>query len=441
MLRRILTNMSWSSAEQLVRMLAGLITSIWLARYLGPEQFGTYSLVLSTIAIASSLVPLAADQIVQRELIHTPDRNAQVLSAAIFMRASGAVLAAGVAATAIDWLRPTQPGVHPLALFAGLVLLLSPLDALTNWFASQLNQRPVFFAKVPALLIVFAVRLGLIALGAPLLAFVAILSLEMALSGIALLSAYRGTGHHLAAMPPSPELRRAIWRDSWPLVIAGITSMLYLKIDVLMLAAVKGDAAVGIYGAATRLSEVWYAIPMIVSVSLQPVLYGLRQNNPTAYASTRTLVYALMAWSALAIAAGVTVLAAPVSELLFGPKFLPSASVLQVHIWACIPMFLGVADACFLIAEGRIKTAMARPLVGLITNVALNAALIPPLGAVGAAIATLVSYSAATFCVAIPPRSRPHALAMARALTPAGLLDIVRWVGTLPAVKSRLDLT
>jgi polysaccharide transporter, PST family len=439
-LRRILTNMSWSSGEQIVRMLVGLITSVWLARYLGPGHFGTYNLVLSTIAIASSLVPLAADQIVQRELIRTPHLNAQVLSAALFMRAGGAILAASAAAVAIGLLRPEQPGIEPIALFAGLVLLLSPLDALTNWFASQLNQKPIFFAKVPALLIVFALRLGLIAAGAPLLAFVAVLSLEMALSGIALLRAYRISGHLLAALPPPSQLRHAIWRDSWPLVIAGITSMLYLKIDVLMLAALKGDAAVGIYGAATRLSEVWYAIPMIVSVSLQPLLYGLHENNPAAYASTRTLVYALMAWSALAIGLMVTLLATPVCVLLFGPSFSLSAPVLSIHIWACIPMFLGVADACFLITEGRIKTAMARPLVGLITNVALNAALIPPLGAVGAAIATVVSYTGATFCVAIPSHSRNHALAMARALTPAGLLDIAAWAGRQPKVRRRLGL-
>lgn len=425
MLRRILLNMSWSSAEQLMRMLFGLVTSVWLARYLGPDQFGTYSLVLGIVAMASTLVPLMTDQIVQREVLAEPGASCEIMGTALMMRLAGGAMAVGSAILSIRYVRADQPGIAVIAALAGGSLAFYPAEIFTAWFMSKLSMKHVFMGKVPPLVIVFALRVALISAAAPLVAFVGVAALEVVLSAIGLVVAYKISGARFSRWTVSAARARVAWLDSWPLLIAGVGTMLYLKIDIVMLAALRGDQELGIYGAATRLSEVWYAVPMIVSISLQPLVFALRAEQPERYQQTRTDLYGLMAWGGIAIGAATCVIATPLCVLLFGPKYAASGLVLSVHIWAVVPMFLMVTSTCFLVAEQHGVVPLVRTAVGLVMNIVLNLLLIPWLGATGAAIATVASYACAALAVVLVPGARPHGIAMLRAVSFAGLRDAV----------------
>jgi hypothetical protein len=55
--------------EQVLRMIAGLLVGIWVARYLGPEQFGVFSYATAFVAIFSAAAKLGLDGIVVRDLV------------------------------------------------------------------------------------------------------------------------------------------------------------------------------------------------------------------------------------------------------------------------------------------------------------------------------------------------------------------------------------
>ena len=67
--RRYFANTSWMFAEQILRMVAGLFVGIWVARYLGPEQFGMFSYAVAFASIFISIAKLGLDGIVVRELV------------------------------------------------------------------------------------------------------------------------------------------------------------------------------------------------------------------------------------------------------------------------------------------------------------------------------------------------------------------------------------
>lgn len=426
MLRRILTNMGWSSAEQITRMIVGLITSVWLTRCLGPHQYGSYNLIVSTAAIAAAFIPMASDQILQRELIGAPQRSGELLCSAFVLRILGAAVASCLVVTIILALRPDQPSAKAIAAFAGLAVLFNPAEVITVWFSSNLNARATFLAKLPSILASLCLRIVLALFGAPLLAFVALIWAEAAVTGLCLALAYRTERKEFSDWRSTKNAISVLWRDSWPLLIAGLLTVLYLKIDVVMLAAIRGDGEVGLYGAATRLSEVWFAIPMIVSLTLQPVLFSLKSANPDKYQYTLRSVYASMAWISIALAIATSFVATPLCVALFGSKYEPSGAVLAIHIWSAVPIFLGVTSTCFLIVENHVGVTIYRTVIGLAVNVGLNLLLMPLNGAVGAAIATVISYTCATFVIAMFPATRHHALAMLRALSPLGILDLLK---------------
>jgi len=164
-----------------------------------------------------------------------------------------------------------------------------------------------------------------------------------------------------------------------------------------MLGQMVGDEAVGIYSAAVRISEVWYFIPMMIVASVFPAILEAKKRSETQYYQRFQHLYDLMVWLSVAVALPMTFLSTPIVTLLFGESFSASGTVLAIHIWAAVFVFLGVASSKWFLAENRQMLNLQRTALGAVVNVVLNFLLIPDYGPVGAAVATVVSQATAAF--------------------------------------------
>ena len=90
-------------AEQILRILAGLFVGIWVARYLGPEQFGLFSYVLAFTALFGGIAKLGLDGIVVRELVNHPERRGIYLGTAFWLKFIGAIFVMGVLAAIVPF--------------------------------------------------------------------------------------------------------------------------------------------------------------------------------------------------------------------------------------------------------------------------------------------------------------------------------------------------
>ena len=82
--------------------------------------------------------------------------------------------------------------------------------------------------------------------------------------------------------------------------------------------------------------------------------------------------------------------------------------VLAIHIWASVFVFLGVAQAPWNITHNLLKQSLYHTIAGAVINVAMNLYLIPRYSAMGAAIATVVSYAiSSVFANAFSASMRP----------------------------------
>jgi PST family polysaccharide transporter len=171
-----------------------------------------------------------------------------------------------------------------------------------------------------------------------------------------------------------------------------------------------GEHEVGIYAAATKLSEIWYFLPGIIVASVSPAIIKAHSNDSVQYISKLRQLYFVMAWLAIGISLPLSLLSGSIINILFGSEFADAGPVLAIHLWASLAVFLGVASSQFLLVEQLQKISFYRTLVGLVCNVILNLLLIPDMGAKGAAIATVVSYFVATFSLILFSSSRKHTL-------------------------------
>ncbi|MFM9973059.1 MAG: flippase [Beijerinckiaceae bacterium] len=420
--------MSWASGEQILRMAIGLLITVALARHLGPVEFGIYSLVLATVGMVGALIPLSVDHVIQRHLIAEPTQEAAILGSATALRIFAMAVAVVIAAVAIFWLERGNDTAILLAVLGASTVFFHPLETISVWFASQLKIKNVALARTPAFLAMSLARLTAIWIGSPVPVFLAISGIEGALVAMGLAAAYRAAGGSVRRWRVSKDWLERLFFESWPLLVGGLTAALYLRLDVVMLAALRNDAEVGIYGAATRISEVWYFLPMALMASVQPLLLRLRTINPERFRQRLLVCYTLLGWISIILAAVISLISVPMCIALFGPSFASSGAVLAIHIWAAVPVFLGVISSTYLVAENLGKISMYRTTIGLIVNIVLNFAFIPTLGAAGAAWATLLAYLVATFSLVVFPATRAHGWSMITALSLRSLVDACKTI-------------
>ena len=94
-------NTSWLFAEKVLRMVVGIFVAIWVARYLGPEQFGLFSYAGSFVGLFTAFATLGLDGIVIRELVKDEGRRDKLIGTAFWLKFFGAFLVLIVLAIAI----------------------------------------------------------------------------------------------------------------------------------------------------------------------------------------------------------------------------------------------------------------------------------------------------------------------------------------------------
>ncbi|MFM6199420.1 MAG: flippase, partial [Dolichospermum sp.] len=282
-LREIIANTGWLFADRILRMGVGLFVGVWVARYLGVQQFGVFNYATAFVALFSTLSTLGLDAIVVRSIVREPEKRAEILGTAFWLKLFGGVAALLLAVSSIIVVRHDDQLTISLVAILSSVGIFQAFDTIDLWFQSQVQSKYTVIAKNTAFVITALVKVALISLHAPLIAFAWAGLGEVSLGAIGLIISYRVRGYSPWLWPWSLPLAKTLLKESWPLILSGLTIMIYMRIDQIMLGQMVGDKAVGLYSAATRISEVWYFIPMAMASSVSPAIYAAKEVSESLY--------------------------------------------------------------------------------------------------------------------------------------------------------------
>jgi O-antigen/teichoic acid export membrane protein len=394
--RHYFANTSWMFAEQLLRMVAGLLVGIWVARYLGPEQFGVFSYAIAFASLFGSIAKLGLDGIVVRDLVREPDQRDLYLGTAFWLKLGGAFVMLGAVALATQ-LTTSDRTTNLYILIIASGAIFQSFEVVAFYFQSQVLSKFVSICKMTQLLISSLLKLYFILTGADLIFFVLVTLVDQITLALSLYVAYfyqklGGFYRHF-----DMAIVRRFLRDSWPLIFSGLVVMIYMRIDQIMIKEMLGEREVGLYSAAVRISELWYFIPAIITSSLFPSIINAKKISEKLYCTRLQRLYTLMVWLAIVIALPMTFLSDWLVILLYGEAYKEAGFVLMIHIWAGVFVFLGVASESWLISENLQRISFYRAFLGAGINVILNFVLIPIYGLIGAAIATVIAQAMAAF--------------------------------------------
>jgi polysaccharide transporter, PST family len=415
-LQRILENTGWLVFDRIFRMVIGLIVGIWIARHFGPDLFGEFNYAISFTAIFGSLASLGLDNIVVRELVSEKEKRNQYMGTSFVLRILSG-LAVFILAGAAAYAAPKHDSLTIiLIIWTALGYIFQATDVIDYWFQANVRSKYVVISKNISFLLVSVGKVVALIAGAPIVVFAILATFEIFLGGISLFIAYKMDGEKFREWRFSGVLCWKMLHDGWPLTLSGIVIVIYMRIDQVLLGNMLDSKAVGIYSAGIRLVEMWYFIPGAVIVSILPTIVKARQDNYELYKKRLQQLYDLMSLISIGIAIPISIFAKQIIALMYGPEYSGASSVLIIYIWSGVGTFLGVASSQYLIAENLTRISLYRTTIGMALNVIINLVLIPYLGIIGSALATLISYTIATFSISFFKSGRDQSVMMLKSL-------------------------
>lgn len=392
---KIFTNISWLVGEQFVRMILALFVSVLLARYLGPKDFGILAYSISLVTLFGTFTYLGLSGIVVRDLSKKPYIKEEILGSTYVLKLLGGII--GYTLILLIILISNPPLIEKtVIIIVGFILVFKPIDTIDYWFQSRTESKYSVIVKSAAFFLCAIIKIILVILKASLLQFSIIVLFEFILAFIFLIGIYHFKDNWIISWKPKRRIMKNLLSQSWMILLSGLLSMIYLKVDQIMLRWIIGAKEVGIYSIAVTYSEIWYFIPTAIALSFLPSLIKIR-NNKREYHERLQKIFNLLFLLSITIAIVITFIGPFFIEFLYGYEYRRSGWILTIHIWAGTFIFMRALLSKWIIIENKFKISVITHGFGAIINILLNIILIPPLLGFGAAIATLVSYSVASY--------------------------------------------
>lgn len=417
-IKRYLHNTLWIMGEKVASLGLSFLVTVVVARYLGSEDFGLFSYAISVSALFTAAGHMGLSGLVVREIVNKPDARGETLGTTIGLKLIGMVIGYVGLLVYGALYEGIKSEEFILLAIAGVVLLMRPFDVVDYWFQAFVQARYVTAARLSGLVTSSALKLAFVFFGASVVFFV--------VANVA--NAFVVMAVFLAIYSLKSQIRISQWTFSWQrakellsqgwmVYLGSIFAVIYLKVDQVMLRWFEGAEAVGIYAVAAQFSEAWYFVPAAIVTSVFPKLIKLRESSQEAFDKRFQQLLDLLLGLALVVAILMTFAAEFLVTTFFGTHYIESASILVVHIWAALFIFMRAAFSKWILIENVLLFSLLTQGSGAVVNLALNYMLIPSYGPVGAAYATLISYSfAAFFSLVLYKKTRPVFIMMVKSL-------------------------
>ena len=390
MIQIVARNTAFMLGGQILIKIFAFIFNVYVVRRLGDAYFGRYSTALAYVAIFAMLTDLGTSSLSVREMARKPEKISWMVPDIILLRAILSLLVI-VGITWSAWLLGKTPDMVLGIFVASCGLLLyafqGPLDSVM--IAQERLDFSSVFRIVNQMVFMILGTVLLLAGGG----YIGLLLASLAgTCAMGLASAYVVNRIlKLQLDRPNPRHWWPLLRVSFPFGFMGVLGSLARRFDTVFMSFVLTDAAVGWYNVPYSLLIMMMLLAQSLAMSIYPTMVREYDSGHGSIQNTvqRALRYLLLL--SLPMAIGGMLLADHIIILLYSQEFAPAIPVMQVLVWALPFMFL---------AEilGRTSSTMhlenraARfTIVSVVIRIGLNVILIPTLGVIGAAIATVTS--------------------------------------------------
>ncbi len=387
--KRIAYNTAIQAAGKgFIMVLAALSVGV-LTRYLGAAGYGDFTIALVYLSFFGIIADLGLFTIALREISKDESRAQEIVANTLSMRAIMSVLVFSLAIFIATLLPYSENVKVAIAIAAGAQFFGLLNSALITVFQAKLKMQlsvisDVIGRTVSLLAVLLAVYYDL--------GFYAIVGTAVLGSLITfIVSTILARPYVHLAFYKNFKLWKEMFIESLPLGAALVVVQIYFRVDILLLSFLSTAAAVGVYGAVYKVTELLLTLPGFFQNSFFPIIIGRLKEGTERTLPALQKAFDFLLLMGVAFAAGGLTLAPQVLRIIGGPEFASGGDALRIALFAMAFSFVTLLFSSVYVAKGRQIVALWFGLIGLGLNIALNLVAIPLYGINGAAAVTLIS--------------------------------------------------
>lgn len=389
---RIFKNIAWLFFDKILRIFGGLVIGVWVARYLGPKNFGVLNYAMAFAAFFSFASDLGLPSILVRELSLEKRDPFELLGTSLLLKIIGGIVATTFVFISIIVVKRNDRLTMIVTTIISLIYIFKSFDVIEYYFQSMILSKYTVIARNCSFLISSIFKIILIYNKASVIYFALAVLVDIIIGSIFLNLIYNFKQMKFFNWKFSKEIAVYLLKNGWPLMLSTFLITVYVKIDQLMIDRFMDMESVGLYSVAVRLCTSWYFIPSIVISTLMPYFIKIRENNKVLFFLRLKQIHSIMIW--LGIFAGVfTILfGKDIIIILFGDEYTQSYNALVLNIWSGIFISIGYAGNLWIISGNLQIYRFIGTSISVVLNIIGNIILIPQMGITGAALATLLTH-------------------------------------------------
>jgi O-antigen/teichoic acid export membrane protein len=380
--------LSLAVAEVITKLLAFILV-IFVARYLGDVDYGKYAFALAFTSFFAIIADPGFSTLTIRELARDKELAGKYLGNISLVKFILSFVAFLLVVIFINLMHYPSDTTLAVYIAGAYVVLTSFNQFFISIFRAFEKMEYETLVRIIEKVILFSLVITFIYLGYGLIEIVSAFLISSIFSfvfcGLVVLRKFTKPKFEI----DFSFLKHAT-KEALPFALTAVFTVIYFRIDTVLLSMMKGDAVVGWYNAAYNIIFGLMIIPLLYTTAIFPAMSRFSKSSIDAFNKIGTLSFKYLLILGLPISIGVTLLADKIILLVYGPEYIVAIIALQILVWSFFIMCLCGIPTTSLNATNKQHIVTAGMGITAILNIILNLILIPKYSLVGAAIATII---------------------------------------------------
>lgn len=386
----IFKNTIWLALGEGISRIFSILLLVYAARALGPQEFGVFGFAFAIVTMLAILSDFGISDIATRELAR--DRNIeQEYSGILFLKiilTTVALFLIGIISFFVSQDQYVRKVIWILAVY---VLATNFLMTLYAFFRAR--QQMQYEAGIKVFLAVLLAAAGFFLISRHPSAE----ALSYAFLGTALVTVFLTLilfSRFIKSIKIvwAPKTWKKFLKFSWPLGLAMVFGVIYIRVDAVMMGLWGQITEVGWYDAAYRIIGPAIIVMTLISMGFYPALSRFFKESKDKLQELWNLQLEIMILLGAPLTFGGFVVAPGLVHFLYGASYAPAILAFQFLIFVAGLNFLYNPYGMALLISNQQKKHLWAISIAALTNVVLNLILIPRFSLYGAAIATVITY-------------------------------------------------
>lgn len=382
-------NAGWIMAGRIAQMCVSMVVGLLTARYLGPANYGLINYAGAYTAFFMAFCTLGINSLLVKEFVDNPGREGVVIGTSLLLRVISSFLSAILIFVIVSFVDAGEAETKAVIFLCSLGMIFHAFEVFNFWFQSKLQSKITAIATFVAYCVTALYRIVLMLLDKNVVFFAFATSVDYICLAIILYTVYRKKNG--GKLKFSWSYGKTLLSKSHHFILSSMMVAIYGQTDKLMLKQMLGTTEVGYYSTAVAICTMWTFVLTAIIDSIYPSIMQVYGKDDELFKKRNKQLYFLVFYISILISVLFLIFAPLVLKLLYGEEFIAAATPLRIVTWYIAFSYLGVARNAWLVCKNAQKNLKYIYMLGAIGNIILNLIFIPPMGASGAALASLIS--------------------------------------------------